>query len=368
MGETTMKTRGNWSFLLLVLVGLSAVGGCSPDPGRLEAFLQTPRRPVVGMDYVVLPPDVLSISSIYVTEIDGRAVRIGPDGKIVLPLLGDIYVAEMTTKQIEEVISKAASEYYKKTDVTVEVAAYNSQKFYVFGQVGRPGPVPWTGCDTVLDVLATHAPTQLAWPERIKVIRARQPLRGGFLPPPELDELDSDGQRLEKSGRKGAKESEYVVVGRNKTGPVKVLRSTKEGREDSEGSEPGEQLESVEEPVAELGVESSEGESAEEMTGADEVVAEERLRSKEEVEEEYLASGKNEFGADEVLINLTSMIQTGDLSHNILLQPGDVIYVPPNHFAAVGLALRRVLFPVSPVLETVRLPKAVEGAADTNRN
>jgi len=135
---------------------------------------------VTGIEYRVLPPDVITIQSRHVPEIDGVTQRIDPAGKINLPLMGEIYVAGKTPNEIEAALNEAASEYYERVDATVTVSEYLSQKFYVFGQVTRPGPMPWTGCDTLLDVLALAQPNELAWPERIIVLRAPEPKRGGF--------------------------------------------------------------------------------------------------------------------------------------------------------------------------------------------
>jgi len=217
-----------------------------------------------------LPPDVLEISSRHVSEINGNRVIVRPDGKINLPLLGEIYVAGLTPRQIEEQIEKKASAYYEVVDATVNVAEYNSQNFYVFGEVYRPGPYRWTGSDTLLDALANAQPTRLAWPERIKVVRGSRPQRGGYATSQPSDQ--------------------YVKKGIHPPSP--------------------------------------------------------------------------EHPREEMTINLMAMIDSGDLANNILLKPNDVIYVQPNPFAAIGLAIQQVLFPVRPVLEAARVPATIENAAN----
>ena len=251
--------------LVRILIGAVLCGawvGCAERTDsveQLQSFLQKERSPVCGVEYRVLPPDVLGISSRYVREIDNLTRKVRPDGKISLPLVGDVFVAGKTLPEIGYEIAWAARKYYQRVDVTVFMVDYNSQKVYVFGQVFRPGPLPWTGSDTLLDVLAQSQPTLLAWPEKIKVVRGTSPKRGGYLP----------------------------------------------------GSEGGEQEE-----------------------------------------------------AKELTVDLMAMVTKGDMSHNILLWPDDVIYVPPNPTASVGLALRQLLFPVQPVLEAARVPTTVEDAAD----
>lgn len=162
--------------LLGLMVGLT---GCY-NSDQVKAFLLEPRRPVSGLEYRVYPPDVIAVESLYVPEIQGISQQVRPDGKINLPLLGEISVAGKTPRQIEEAIKKVAKDYYEQVDATVQVVGYNSQSFYVFGQVATPGPMPWTGHDTLLDALAKTQPNTLAWPERIIVVRGAKPLEGGY--------------------------------------------------------------------------------------------------------------------------------------------------------------------------------------------
>ena len=177
---TIGKTNG-WRTALLACMVFAAVvgGGCTYDGKAVKAFLIKPRRPVSGVEYRVYPPDMITINSLHVPEISNKSLRLRPDGKINLPLLGELYVAGMTPTEIEKVLKLAADDYYEQVDATVTVSGYNSQKFYVFGQVGGQGPRPWTGRDTLLDVLATVRPNTLAWPERIIVTRAPEPQVGG---------------------------------------------------------------------------------------------------------------------------------------------------------------------------------------------
>ncbi len=165
---------------LAVCLFTAWLGGCSYNAQDVVKFLQTPRSPISGTEYRVLPPDMLHITSQHVPEIKDTTERVRPDGKINLPLLGEIDVVRRTPKEIEEEIKKAAGKYYSEVDATVQVVGYNSQSFYTFGEVNRPGPTPWTGHDTLLDALARAQPTTLAWPERIIVVRPLTPQEGGF--------------------------------------------------------------------------------------------------------------------------------------------------------------------------------------------
>ncbi len=191
--------------------------GCThtEDIEQLKAFLQTHDTPVCGMEYRVMPPDAIAVSSTHVPEINGVVQQIRPDGKISLPLVGELFVAGRTPEQIEQLVAEAAREYYTLVDATVQVSEYKSHKIYVFGEVMVPGPQPWTGADTLRDVLAKVQPTLLAWPERIKVVRAKQPARGGYLFDPKDERKKGAGEN-----RDGAEELRVDLMAMVKSGDM----------------------------------------------------------------------------------------------------------------------------------------------------
>jgi protein involved in polysaccharide export with SLBB domain len=53
------------------------------------------------------------------------------------------------------------------------------------------------------------------------------------------------------------------------------------------------------------------------------------------------------------VINLKDITQRGDSTANILLDQDDIVFVPPNPFAAIGFALQNILFPIEPLVQTV---------------
>jgi len=173
--------RGSRVLPALLLACVTA--GCGStyyNVAQVQEFLQQPRSPVSATEYHVYPPDVIAISSAHVPEIGGITQRIRPDGRINLPLLGEVFVAGKTPAQIRDALREAALDFYEEArDITVDVVGYNSQFYYVFGHVGGPGPAPWTGRDSLLDALARAQPTELAWPERIWVVRGSGPQVGG---------------------------------------------------------------------------------------------------------------------------------------------------------------------------------------------
>ena len=55
-------------------------------------------------------------------------------------------------------------------------------------------------------------------------------------------------------------------------------------------------------------------------------------------------------------VDIDRILTEGRLDQNVLLQEGDIIYVPPTPLAWIGLRLREILFPFGPVLQTIGLP------------
>lgn len=61
-------------------------------------------------------------------------------------------------------------------------------------------------------------------------------------------------------------------------------------------------------------------------------------------------------------INLDDMVQRGDTSLDAVLEEGDIVWVPPNPLAKVGLAFGQLLLPVQPAASTVSGTQTLTGA------
>jgi len=64
-------------------------------------------------------------------------------------------------------------------------------------------------------------------------------------------------------------------------------------------------------------------------------------------------------------VDIDRMIEKGDWSRNVLLEPDDIVCVPPTPFAWIGQQIRQLLLPVAPVSEAYRTPKDFEEISDT---
>ena len=80
-------------------------------------------------------------------------VTIGPDGRITLPLAGDIVLAGLTRPQAAAAIHQALAPYYDNLAVQVAVTRYTSNRVLVLGAVRKPGQYAFDGTPTLLGAL-----------------------------------------------------------------------------------------------------------------------------------------------------------------------------------------------------------------------
>lgn len=124
-----------------------------------------------GGDYIIGPQDVLAINVWKEPEIS-RAVPVRPDGKISLPLVGDIVASGLTPMQLEKEISDDLKAYIANPEVVVIVQVVNSRKFNIVGEIARPGSYSLTKQMTVLDAIAqAGGPRDFAKVKKIYVLR-----------------------------------------------------------------------------------------------------------------------------------------------------------------------------------------------------
>lgn len=83
-----------------------------------------------------------------------RTIPVRSDGKISLPLVGEIQAAGRTPSQLENDIAARLTDYITTPVVTVIVEQINSQKFNILGQVAKPGSYSIAVAITVLDAIA----------------------------------------------------------------------------------------------------------------------------------------------------------------------------------------------------------------------
>lgn len=125
--------------LLAVPIGCASVSK--------EAFEEAVKP--VPKDFLLGPEDVLEVS-VWRNQDLSRTVVIRPDGKISLPLIGEIQASGFNPAQVAAKIAARLAEFKENPNVSVSIKEVNSYFIYVLGEVHRPGKYPLKSYVTVL--------------------------------------------------------------------------------------------------------------------------------------------------------------------------------------------------------------------------
>jgi polysaccharide biosynthesis/export protein len=117
-----------------------------PSPGASAV-------PAHDATYIIGADDVLSINVWKEQEVS-KTVPVRSDGKISLPLAGEVQASGETPLQLEKILAGKLQSFISEPEVTVIVTQINSQKFNILGQVAKAGTFPLTSSLTVLDAIA----------------------------------------------------------------------------------------------------------------------------------------------------------------------------------------------------------------------
>jgi polysaccharide export outer membrane protein len=127
--------------------------------------------PNVDVNYRIGADDVLTVNVWHEPEVS-RNVPVRPDGKISLPLVGDVQAAGMTPTQLKTELETRFAKFLTNPDVSVIVAEIRSQRINVLGQVFRPGTYALIPPMSVIDAVATAGGLrEFAKPNKIYVLR-----------------------------------------------------------------------------------------------------------------------------------------------------------------------------------------------------
>jgi polysaccharide biosynthesis/export protein len=121
-------------------------------------------------DYVIGADDQLHISVWKEADLT-ETLPVRPDGKISMPLLGDVPAAGMTPTQLGDSIREKLKKYIADPRVTVVVTAMNSRRVFVTGEVTHTGPMPLLPHMTMLQALSAAGFTQFANLKGIYLLR-----------------------------------------------------------------------------------------------------------------------------------------------------------------------------------------------------
>ena len=154
----TMRQRVLALVILVCVSGVTIPRFAQADPSRMgqEAApaYQTDEKTslIVTQEYFLGPEDVLDIT-VWKNADLSKQVTVRPDGRISLPLIGDITAVGKTAAQLSSDISAKLKEYKENPSVSIVVKEVNSYVIYVLGEVLKPGKYPLKSKTTLLQAI-----------------------------------------------------------------------------------------------------------------------------------------------------------------------------------------------------------------------
>ena len=159
------------STLAVLLLGAIAAQAQTPSPRTPSPVATSGTVAPVSTDYRLVAGDKLRIE-VYKDDKLSQSLQVRPDGKITLPLVGDVAAAGRTASELREVIATSLKEYNTNPVVTVIVVETVPPLVYVMGEVNNAGPQPLKGDMTVLQALsAAGGFKDFANTKNIKILR-----------------------------------------------------------------------------------------------------------------------------------------------------------------------------------------------------
>ncbi len=141
---------------VVIIALLSGVVGCvGPSREReIDVVGEAGNTHNSQKDFLLGPEDVLDIVVWKNEELSQKGVVVRPDGKISMPLIGEVMAGGLTSNQLASQIASRLKEFKERPTVTVSVKEVNSYYVYVLGEVIKPGKYQLKSQATVLQALA----------------------------------------------------------------------------------------------------------------------------------------------------------------------------------------------------------------------
>jgi polysaccharide export outer membrane protein len=124
-----------------------SLGDVPPSVGK-----ETGNPTVDNDQYTIGPEDVLQINVWHEPEISS-IVPVRPDGRISVPLVGDLTVSGLTPTKLQATLAEKLRAFISDPEVSVTVQQVKSKNFNVLGEVQHPGLYPLAHSVSVLDAI-----------------------------------------------------------------------------------------------------------------------------------------------------------------------------------------------------------------------
>ena len=161
-----------WGLVMVMLTACASTGQIKSKPADEQTS-----STILTSEYRIGIDDVIQVSVWRNPELS-VSVPVRPDGKISVPLAGDIQAGGLTSIEVAKAIGEKLAVYVRDPQVTVIVAQLKSHEFLtrvrVTGAVRTPSSMPYRQGMTVLDaVLQSGGVNEFAAPDRTTLHRKK---------------------------------------------------------------------------------------------------------------------------------------------------------------------------------------------------
>lgn len=146
------------ALVAILTVGMMAAAAVpsQAEPGRIAEAGAAPSSDVEqlpAVEYRLGPADKVRVI-VYAEQSLSGEFDVSGNGKVSLPLIGDVQAAGLTVKAFQQEIQNALKEGYLK-DPRVSVEVLNYRPYYIMGEIDKPGQYPYVNDLTVINAIAT---------------------------------------------------------------------------------------------------------------------------------------------------------------------------------------------------------------------
>lgn len=312
LGKRVKQPSRNGSIILLPILLLALISFSIPqerEPLELQPKEQE-KKPTVQLGYLIGPEDVLNVEVWNQPDIS-REVVVSYEGDITIPPIRKLSVIGLTVSQLEERLSKALSKYLIDPIVFVSIKEYNSQRVTVLGET-KTGMYTLKRRTTLVEFLGQiGGTTENADTFHIKLIK-----KDGETSTYNLNDLIDNPQKSESVVVSGG-DTVYVpplefnkvyVLGEVKTPKIVTIKGK--------------------------------------LTVID-AVTEAGGFTRDAVRKSVMII-RGELGSQQgIRVNAKQILNKGDISQNIELEPGDIVYVPKIFIVHIERFLRDFAYPLT---------------------
>jgi polysaccharide export outer membrane protein len=172
-GGGVVKARWAVACLLSVFLFVGVIGNAPAADNAVNAPPAPASQAVsqAGPEYRMGPEDSLRISVWENRDLTLDLV-VRPDGKISMPLIQDVVAEGQTAAELANTIHQRLLTFLKEPQVSVILLQVNAPKYFVMGNVARPGTFPLRSETSILQALSLAGGfSQFASPRGIRLIR-----------------------------------------------------------------------------------------------------------------------------------------------------------------------------------------------------